>query len=54
MKNPTGPRTGSTQVIHGGAWVNVADRCRSAFRYGLDPGYRGNDLGFRLARRIKK
>ncbi len=53
MKNPPGPKTGSTRVIRGGAWGSYADSCRSACRGGLVPGYRSLNLGFRLARKIK-
>jgi len=37
------------RVIRGGAWYYLPDNLRSAFRYWDNPGYRGNDLGFRLA-----
>ncbi len=50
MKNPTGPKTGFTRVVRGGAWRGVADCCRSAYRGRLDPGYRDYILSFRLAR----
>jgi sulfatase modifying factor 1 len=50
--NPSGPETGSGRVIRGGGWFLDAVYCRSASRYGWHPGYRGHDLGFRLARRV--
>ena len=48
--NPTGPSTGSYRVGRGGSWVNDPQVCRVAGRDGYDPGNRGNDVGFRLAR----
>jgi formylglycine-generating enzyme required for sulfatase activity len=43
--------TGSNRVLRGGGWYNVAGRCRSANRYGIDPSFRfDDDLGFRPAR----
>jgi formylglycine-generating enzyme required for sulfatase activity len=49
---PTGASEGSYRVIRGGAWSDDADNCRSACRYGLDPSYRFNYLGFRLSRTV--
>jgi len=37
---------GSTRVVRGGHWYFTANGCRSASRFGLDPGLRGNGLGF--------
>ncbi len=54
MKNPTGSKTGLTRGRRGGAWGNGADLCRSACRDWNHPGDRGDDLGFRLARRVQK
>jgi len=50
--NPSGPESGSFRVVRGGSWYDDADYCRSAYRYGLAPGDRAADLGFRLARRV--
>ena len=52
QRNPSGPETGSVRVIRGGSWNGDAGGCRSAFRDWGDPGYRNDDLGFRLARRV--
>ncbi|MGA1369802.1 MAG: SUMF1/EgtB/PvdO family nonheme iron enzyme [Blastocatellia bacterium] len=41
---------GSRRVIRGGGWYSDAVDCRSAARYGFDPGRRGDALGFRLLR----
>jgi formylglycine-generating enzyme required for sulfatase activity len=48
--DPTGPETGSVRVVRGGSWGHGADLCRSAFRIGLEPSNRDDDLGFRLSR----
>ncbi len=50
QQDPSGPETGSGRVDRGGGWIFVAGYCRSAFRHGIDPGYRSRGLGFRLAR----
>ena len=42
---PAGPRRG----LGGGTWGDLAERCRPAFRYALDPGLRLNNVGFRVA-----
>jgi formylglycine-generating enzyme required for sulfatase activity len=38
------------RVIRGGSWVADVRGARSAFRYGIVPGDRDDDLGFRCAR----
>ena len=48
--DPTGPGGGSYRVRRGGSWWFYPVYCRSARRYFLDPSYRSNDLGFRVAR----
>lgn len=49
-ENPQGPKDGAIRVIRGGSWSLVPDFIRSARRFGTPPSYRGDDLGFRLAR----
>jgi formylglycine-generating enzyme required for sulfatase activity len=49
-EDPHGASEGSLRVIRSGSWVSPARNCRSAGRNRLEPGYRHNDLGFRLAR----
>ncbi len=49
VTDPTGPGSGSFRVSRGGSWFGVAWFARSAFRNGLGPGFRNNDLGFRPA-----
>jgi formylglycine-generating enzyme required for sulfatase activity len=39
----------SARVIRGGNWSDFGSDCRAAFRYGVAPSGRFNDLGFRLA-----
>jgi formylglycine-generating enzyme required for sulfatase activity/TPR repeat protein len=50
--DPTGPDDGSERVLRGGGWNSVAQFCRSAVRFGVDPGSRFSDLGFRLAKSL--
>jgi sulfatase modifying factor 1 len=47
--DPAGATSGSSRVSRGGGWELTARSCRSAFRYGDDPSFRSNDLGFRVA-----
>ena len=47
--DPTGPKTGSNRVCHGGSWSADARSCRSACRSGHFPSDRNCFLGFRLA-----
>ena len=41
--------TGSNRVDRGGGWSYGAAYCRSAYRHGLTPEFRGGNLGFRVA-----
>ncbi|MCC7011181.1 MAG: SUMF1/EgtB/PvdO family nonheme iron enzyme [Planctomycetes bacterium] len=47
--DPAGPKTGSARVLRGGSFWFIAVRCRSAARFRLDPGYRLDFFGFRVA-----
>ncbi|MBR5160916.1 MAG: SUMF1/EgtB/PvdO family nonheme iron enzyme, partial [Thermoguttaceae bacterium] len=49
VTDPVGPSSGSNRVIRGGCWFSGAQGCRSAFRSGINPGYRYYYLGFRLS-----
>ena len=49
VTDPTGPSSGSNRVIRGGGWGNGAWNCRSADRDWYVPGFRDDNLGFRLA-----
>jgi formylglycine-generating enzyme required for sulfatase activity len=51
--DPAGPAAGSSRVARGGGWGSDARRCRSAYRYGADPGTRDDYLGFRLLRKVQ-
>jgi formylglycine-generating enzyme required for sulfatase activity len=56
VADPVGPSKGTARVIRGGCWFYPARLLRSACRFGLDPGSRDYDLGFRLlssARQVK-
>ena len=46
--NPKGPSHGNLHIGRGGSWKNMAQRCRSAYRYGRSPTHKSNVLGFRL------
>ena len=46
--DPTGASSGTLRILRGGSWRNDASGCRSANRDRIDPGNRGNGLGFRL------
>lgn len=48
LADPQGPGSGLDRVVRGGCWYNDGRICRSACRAQGDPGYRGNDLGFRV------
>ena len=47
--DPTGAESGDFRVVRGGGWFFHARICRSAYRFWSHPGFRGDDLGFRLA-----
>jgi formylglycine-generating enzyme required for sulfatase activity len=49
--NPTGPESGLTRVIRGGAWPanNQADRIRAANRSSITPDFLSSTIGFRCA-----
>ena len=50
VTNPTGPHSGSSRVVRGGAWNNLARYCRTPNRAAFNPSNRSNSVGFRLAR----
>ena len=49
-RNPTGPDEGTRRASRGGAWRHATTICRTSARSSLDPSFRYNDYGFRLAR----
>ena len=51
-RNPTGPAHGVRRAARGGAWRHARTFCRATLRSKLDPSYRYNDFGFRVARSL--
>ena len=48
VTDPMGATSSSRRVSRGGGWLNPAEGCRSAGRYGLGPSGRDYDFGFRV------
>ena len=48
LADPEGPSDGMKHVDRGGSWNKVPSHCRLSFRYGLNPDYKANNLGFRV------
>lgn len=48
--DPIGPTSGQTKVLRGGSYQSNANVLRNAFRYSNEPGYRSEQIGFRLVR----
>jgi formylglycine-generating enzyme required for sulfatase activity len=48
-RDPQGPSAGTRRASRGGAWRHQVKVCRCAARSSLDPAFRYNDYGFRLA-----
>ena len=48
VTDPTGPALGDSRVLRGGGFWSRPQSCRSAYRSGIDPGYRYGGLGLRL------
>jgi sulfatase modifying factor 1 len=51
-RNPLGPDQGRRRAARGGAWRHAQTFCRATLRSKLDPSFRYNDFGFRLARSL--
>ena len=49
VSNPSGSEEAPSRVNRGGSWRSVAGRCRSAYRLRVEPEYRYDYLGFRVA-----
>jgi formylglycine-generating enzyme len=52
-KDPLGPDEGRARVLRGGSCFGGLRGCRAAYRYDSEPGYRNNNVGFRLARSLQ-
>lgn len=52
VENPMGPATGTRRASRGGAWRHHLRFSRCAARSSLDPSFRYNDYGFRVARSL--
>jgi formylglycine-generating enzyme required for sulfatase activity len=50
VTDPTGPTAAAGRVHRGGSWEENARDARAAVRNSVPPAYRGDNLGFRLAR----
>ena len=51
--DPTGPTSGASRVLRGGAWNDSASVVRAAYRFdGRSPTYRDGSTGFRCARSL--
>ncbi len=48
--DPAGREDVESRVLRGGAWFNLPDGCRAAYRLGGAPGFRDDDVGFRVCR----
>lgn len=48
LTNPKGPSSGYLHVGRGGSWKNIAQHCRSAYRYGRPATHKSDALGIRL------
>jgi formylglycine-generating enzyme required for sulfatase activity len=58
VANPRGPAEGDRYVLRGGAWNCTAEKCRSGYRVGEDPGFQDacfarDAIGFRCVRRAQ-
>ena len=51
-RDPQGPPSGTRRASRGGAWRHDVKVCRCAARSGIDPTFRYNDYGFRVAVQI--
>ena len=51
-RNPAGPAHGVKRAARGGAWRHAQTYCRVTLRSRLDPSFRYNDFGFRVARSV--
>ena len=52
--DPAGPATGTSRVVRGGSWNDVALNCRSARRDSRPAMKRSNEIGFRVVRSVQQ
>ena len=50
VTNPTGPASGSSRLLRGGAWDVGSNFCRASLRYYGLPSYADDSVGLRVAR----
>jgi formylglycine-generating enzyme required for sulfatase activity len=50
LDNPKGPDTGTDRQSRGGHSGTIANRMRSAYRYGVTPSFRDTGMGLRVVR----
>ena len=53
LENPTGPDTGTTRVLKGGAFTEGSDNLRSASREKAEPNVSRNIYGFRCVKKVE-
>jgi len=53
LADPTGPQNGESRVFRGGSWSYAAVAAESAWRLGLTPAGRNDNIGFRVAARAR-
>jgi formylglycine-generating enzyme required for sulfatase activity len=51
--DPVGPARGREKAIRGGSWGVEGWECRSAYRRGVGPKTRGDNLGFRVVMELR-
>ncbi len=51
-RDPRGPESGSSRVLRGGSWTDIATYCRSANRFNRVPSFRLDISGFRVLCRL--
>ncbi len=49
VRDPLAREGAAARVVRGGSWYDARSSVRCAVRYGLGPGYFGNNIGFRVA-----
>jgi formylglycine-generating enzyme required for sulfatase activity len=53
-RDPSGPARGSARVLRGGAWFYDDGRLRSAYRDCSHPAVTVDNVGFRVAKALRK